>query len=408
MRKISADWVFPVSGPPIFKGVIIVATDGTILEVLDPDKVEISIGDIEQYDGILCPGFVNTHCHLELSYLQGRIDRHTGLDRFIRAIERLYSEERPSQHSEQYFALENAEQEMLSNGIVAVGDIVSYIPSEEHCSVKENSPLYFHSFAEVYGSMPENASRKLDFGIQALLKFRSLSRNYHSSLAPHSTYSISPELFTLLKNFIEIEGYPTTIHHLENPDEIVFLQDGSGPVLERLKFFNISLTGEPLRGERPLLALQNHLPLEVPVLLVHNTVATVEDIAIAQQLFTSVWWCLCPNANLFIENRLPDLRVFSEVHHRITLGTDSLVSNESLSILEEIKTLQKAYPQTELETLIRWGTLNGAEYLGISDWAGSFTKGKKPGINLVEQLDVGSLTLTKESRVRRITNYHPF
>ncbi|MHC1708703.1 MAG: amidohydrolase family protein [Bacteroidales bacterium] len=407
MRKISADWVFPVTGPPVFKGVIVMSKDGTILEVLDPDKVEVSIGDIEYYDGILCPGFVNTHCHLELSYLQGHINRHTGLDGFIRAIERLYKEESPSQAKEQLFKLENATHEMISNGIIAIGDIVSFLPSMEHCQVKENSPLYFHSFAEVYGSRPETASKQLNKGIEILMKLRSLNRNFHSSLAPHSTYSLSPELLTLLKHFIDLDGNPTSIHHLENEDEVLFYRDGTGAIPERLLSFNILPTHEPLRGERPLLALQNHLPLEVPVLLVHNTKVTAEDIIIAGELFSSVWWCLCPNANLFIENQLPDLKLFSDISHRITLGTDSLASNETLSILEEMKTLQKYFPNTELEALIQWATLNGAEFLGISDWAGSFKKGNRPGINLIEMADVENLRLTKESRVRNLTSYLP-
>jgi cytosine/adenosine deaminase-related metal-dependent hydrolase len=408
MRKISADWIFPISSPPIFKGVIIVASDGTILEVLDPDKVEVSVSDVEYYDGILCPGFVNTHCHLELSYLQGRMNRHTGLDGFIRSLVTLYREESPSQNKEQLFSLENADHEMSENGIIAVGDIVSFIPSEEHSSVKENSPLYYHSFAEVFGSRPEDATAQLGKGIDTLVKLRSLERNPYSSLSPHSTYSLSPGLFSLAKNFIELEGKPTTIHHLENNDEVLFYHDGSGPVLERMNAMNINLTHEPLRGERPLLALQGHLPREVPILLVHNTVAGPEDIVIAEELFNSAWWCLCPNANLFIENRLPDLRTFSEVYHRITLGTDSLVSNENLSILEEMKTLQKAFPDLELDSAIRWGTLNGAEFLGISDWAGSLSKGRNPGINLIEWLDTEKLLLLKESRVKVITSCHPF
>ncbi|HRY31726.1 MAG TPA: amidohydrolase family protein [Bacteroidales bacterium] len=407
MRKISADWIFPVNGPPVYKGVLVLASDDSILDLLDPETVEVPPGETEHYDGILCPGFVNTHVHLELSHLQAYLDPGRGLDTFIRQINALYQKEKPGQAAHA-FAMQAAVRQMESDGIVAAGDILGFDFSQEHREIKEQSTMFFHTFVEVFGSSAAQAGQQYRKAVSRLEKIRAFARNNQASLAPHATYSLSPELLILLKNHIHEEGLPTTLHHLENEDEVQWFRDGSGRIRERIRDFGIVLTHEPLRGDRPLAALANYLPSQVKILFVHNTAATAADILMATRLFSGAAFCFCPNANLFIENRLPDIRLFHEHHHRITLGTDSLASSTGLSILEEIKSLQKHHPELEFETLLRWGSLNGAVYLGIDRWAGSFEKGKNPGINLIEFFDTEKLRLTSQSRVRIITRSHPF
>ncbi len=406
MRKISADWVFPVSTPPVYKGVLVLATDGSILDLLDPEIVEVPPGETEWYDGILCPGFVNTHVHLELSHLQAYLDPGRGLDGFIRQINALYQKEMPGQPSHA-FAMQAAVRQMESEGIVAAGDILGFDFPQEHREIKEQSAIFFHTFVEVFGSSATHAGQLYRKAVSRLEKLRAFARNNQASLAPHATYSLSPELLILLKNHINTEGLPTSIHHLENEDEVQWFRDGSGRIRERIRDFGVVLTHEPLRGDRPLAALANYLPSQVRTLFVHNTAATGTDILLATRLVTGAAFCFCPNANLFIENRLPDIRLFHDHHHRITLGTDSLACNGGLSILEEMKSLQKHVPGLEFETLLRWGSLNGAVYLGIDHWAGSFEKGKRPGINLIEFFDTEGLRLTPQSRVRTITMSHP-
>ena len=116
----------------------------------------------------------------------------------------------------------------------------------------------------------------------------------------------------------------------------------------------------------------------------HNTQTRAEDIRAAQAWGAErVFWASCPNANLYIENRLPDYRAFFETDARLTLGTDSLSSNWQLSILEEMKTIARYQSCIGWETLLRWATLNGAEALGMSERLGSIEAGKRPGINLL-------------------------
>jgi cytosine/adenosine deaminase-related metal-dependent hydrolase len=114
-----------------------------------------------------------------------------------------------------------------------------------------------------------------------------------------------------------------------------------------------------------------------------------------------VFWATCPNANLYIENRLPDYRVFLDTGARVSIGTDSLTSNWQLSILEEMKTIARYQSYVPFDTLLRWATLNGAEALGFDDTLGSLDPGKTPGLLLLQDL-TPAFGLKPETRVRRI------
>ena len=104
-----------------------------------------------------------------------------------------------------------------------------------------------------------------------------------------------------------------------------------------------------------------------------------------------MYFCLCPNANVYISNKLPDINLFVRNQCNIVLGTDSLASNDQLSILEEINTLQKAYPDLSLSEMLKWATSNGAKALKIDDKYGSFEKGKTPGVVLIQNESVVNL-----------------
>jgi cytosine/adenosine deaminase-related metal-dependent hydrolase len=115
-----------------------------------------------------------------------------------------------------------------------------------------------------------------------------------------------------------------------------------------------------------------------------------------------LYWCLCPNSNLYIENHLPPVDLMIKEECELVIGTDSLASNNRLSILEELKTLQKACPRVSLEDLIIWATLNGAEALGEEEHFGTIGPGKKPGLLLLQDMDLVNMKLLPESSVKRL------
>jgi len=147
-----------------------------------------------------------------------------------------------------------------------------------------------------------------------------------------------------------------------------------------------------------------HFTKAQSIIFVHNAVTSAEDIAFAKlqtaNYQLSTFFCLCPNANLYITNTLPDVTMLISQQCDIVLGTDSLASNDQLNILEEIKALQRNFPQVELATMLKWATSNGSIALQMNDDLGSFEKTKKPGIVLISEMN--GMNLTGRSKARRI------
>lgn len=389
MQQISADYVFTVNTAPIKNGVVVLDNSGLVLEVLNPIVDEINWGNVKKHKGIICPGFVNTHCHLELSYLKGKISEQTQLHGFIQEIISLREQ---FTEQERLDAIQKAEQEMITNGIVAVGDISN---GNSTFKLKQQQNLYYHTFIEVFGSDPAIAETAFN---RAEMLYNSYFDKTKTSITPHATYSVSDKLTELIKLHCIKNNGLVSIHNQETESENQFFKEGKGKLFE---FLNIA---EKTKGTfKP--TQQNALPSFLSkykdlkkVLLVHNTFTEQQDITWANQFSTTIFWAFCPNANMYIEGKQPNYNLF--LNEKCTIGTDSLASNWSLSVLDELKTITKNSPEIPLETLLKWATINGAEFLGIEKQYGSIEKGKKPSINLIEMLNSDITKLTQESNVR--------
>jgi len=389
MQYLSSDCIIPIVGEPRFESVLVIDDDGFIEGIYLKSELKGKHYEIKHYNGILCPGFVNTHCHLELSHAEALIPEGQGLDNFVRQLEKV---KRTASGLYIYEAIEHAAHQMQQSGIVATADIANGHHSLE---LKNTSQHYFHTLVEVFGSNPANATEIFRTAVQLTAKFEKHASTGRVSIVPHATYSLSEELFRLVA--VAGESNLLSIHHQENEDENLFFKDGSGPIASRRKAFNPDLPAYKGTGKRPLESIAGYFNRDQKLLLVHNTVTEQQDIDFVRQYFSNPYWCFCPNANLYIENRLPDIDLFRKNDCKITLGTDSFASNHQLSILEEIKTIQVHFPHIPLSELIVWGTINGAEFLGLEQNLGSFVKGKRPGVVLIENADLKNLILKPES-----------
>jgi cytosine/adenosine deaminase-related metal-dependent hydrolase len=290
-----------------------------------------------------------------------------------------------------------ADKEMTESGIIAVGDICNALHS---IHAKRESKLLFHNFIEVFASRSSAAEKAYDDGIFLRNEFCLQLNTNRVSLAPHAPYSLSLELLKKINDCTYADEGLLTLHNQETSSEDSMFTDGSG---ELAGLMNTFIGNEKRRwptGFSSLASTLVHLPRCNKILLVHNTYTQKKDVDWVKNYSDMVWWCLCPNANLFIENRLPDVTMLAqEVSDRITIGTDSYASNWSLSVLDEIKTLSERFPEIPLEELIRWASKNGAEFLGVSKTLGTIEKGKKPGLNHLVDVDLQKLKLQKESKV---------
>ncbi len=304
-------------------------------------------------------------------------------------------------------AIIRAEDEMLANGIVAVGDI-----SNENVSFgqKAKSRIKYYSFIEALGFRPSAADVNFDKA-RKLYDELTLKYKLQGSIIPHAPYSASEKLFKKISGFAS-EGDILSIHNQESAGENLFFNTGEGELLRHFKYYDMDISFWEPTGCNSLQWSLKHLPKDIKLLLVHNTYTSAEDIEWAENYSGKLYWCFCPNANLYIENKNPDYDMFNEAGVRITIGTDSLASNWSLSVLDELKTISKYAPHISLEKLLCRATKNGAEFLGFDEELGTLEKGKRPGINLIEACRdvacnvptcrVSAPSLTGNSSVRRL------
>lgn len=375
MRKITADWLFPISSEPIQNGVLITDKHGKILKIDNRDNHDAA--SLEQYRGVLVPGFVNTHCHLELSHMKGKVATGTTLIPFITGV----VTQRAAAAEVIADAIEQAEKEMIDSGIVAVGDISNVTDTFFQ---KEKGNLRYYTFVEMFDFLQDKDADREFEKYKAVYDALHLAEGSQKSVVPHAPYSVSQKLFKKINDTNAKEDVTISIHNQETqPEQDLFLH-GTGSFYDFYGKFGISLDSFVSSGKTAIHYALANLNPSVKTLFVHNTLTSKADIGAAQMWSDNVYWATCPNANLYIENRLPNYQNFIDDHARMTIGTDSLTSNWQLSILEEMKTIQRFQSYVPFDTLIRWATLNGAKALGFDDTLGSFDIGKTPGINLLD------------------------
>lgn len=375
-RKFSADKIF--NGYQFLQQqVLITDAAGVVVDIVDEKEGR---GDIEKLNGILCPGFINAHCHLELSHMKGHIPKHTGLVDFVLKVvtERYFDEQ------EIFDAIENAENEMLQNGIVAVGDICNNTLSIPQ---KTKGRLQYHNFIEASGFIPALAEERFQRSWKIFEEYVLTLNTQRSTVCPHAPYSVSPGMFGMINDLPN--NNLLTIHNQEVAAENEFFEKGTGDFLRLYKQMGIDIPFFKPSGKTSLQTWLPHFTKEQTIILVHNVCTSAADLEFvkvkSQKSKAKTFFCICPNANLYISNTLPDVNMLMQHTDNIVLGTDSLASNDALSIWEEIKTLQQDFKNIDLAILLKWATSNGAKALQMNNSLGSFEKGKQPGVLLLDE-----------------------
>ena len=363
MRFLTADYLFPLNTTPIKEGVLQISDDGKVIAIFE-NRREVSQDKLEIFEGIICPGFVNAHCHLELSHLKGSAEKGKGFVEFSKII-RLRDNYTDSAKKQ---AIENAEKEMISNGIVGVGDICNKVDTLEK---KQKENLTYYNFIETFGVDLNNVDVVFNQAIELRNEFRAAGQK--ASIVPHAPYSVPPVLMNKINNAFDKTDELLTIHMQETNEENQLFENQDGAFFDWLNSINAT-SSIWLNRNNPTDILQELS--DKKVLLVHNTFAKKEDI-------TDNYYCTCPRANLYIENNLPDYSFFNS--DKLCVGTDSLASNNSLSILDELVIIQNN-SNFDLNTLLKIACKNGAKALGFNK-LGTFEKGKIPGVNLIKNLD---------------------
>lgn len=268
-------------------------------------------------------------------------------------------------------ALQSADRVMWSEGVDYCADIVN---DNSSFAVKEKSPILYRSFAEVFGLKQSNLDR-----------CRDIAGSYpNTTLSPHSTYSVQQSDFEAVCN-----SSPDimTIHFKESEGEEQLYENG-GALADWYR--SVGFECDFLEFSSPAERIVKTIPASQSVMFVHNCFVTQSDIDLIMSHFTApVYWTLCPRSNIYISGSMTDAyRLLMANNLNILIGTDSLASNTSLSIIEELK----CFADVPLQTLLSWATTNGYKALGCAP---------RGWINIAGA-DLEKMTITEQTVVKRV------
>lgn len=324
--------------------------------------------------GILLPGLVNAHVHLELSALRGQTRSGGGFGPWVTSVMEARARLAPEQDAE---AIEGGVSELLRAGTVAVGEVTNSLAP---VSALASAPLLGRVFHEVYGVRREAGEAMLAAAQAARAALGAWPENLSYAPSPHTLYSLHPDVVRQILALTR--GQRTSLHLAEHAAERAYLRDGGGPFAEFLRARGLPAADWPPPGLSPVAYARQLGALGPEVIAVHLCAAAREELArVAESGAPAV---LCPRSNLFIELKLPPLFDVLELGLRPGLGTDSLASNTTLDVLAEAAALRDRFPQAEAGVLFSMACWFGAVALGLSHRVGALAPGLAPGLLAVE------------------------
>ena len=394
IKRVAAKYVYTLeSYEPIVNGFV---------EYNEEDGAIVATGVCEHpeteeiLDGALVPGFVNAHCHVELSHLFGKFYKGSGMAGFIDQINALRDwagRDVKAQLVQEWM------DKMWNDGVTAMADISN---DDASFDVKASHKMYTRTFLEVFGSEPQMCEGVMN-DVTELNRIAD-SKGIDAAPTPHSCYTMSPQLLSASAAAGLEKGY-ISYHSQESQEEEDLLLSGSGAMYENR--VRNGMSTPPVTGESSLkyfiqrLADAAPAPYDQHILLVHNVCLQQDDIDAAKEVMKNVYWAVCPLSNIFIHNALPPIPLMRENGLAIAVGTDSLSSNDDLSVIKEIACLHENFPEVPMGEIFTWASLNGARFLSKEEVFGTLTAGKKPGIVLVKGLDADG-NVTKQSTSVRV------
>jgi cytosine/adenosine deaminase-related metal-dependent hydrolase len=362
--KLAADWVITADGAR--RNTWVSVRDGTI-EWLgtagDPGAPAGEVVDLGH--GVLLPGLVNAHCHLELSHLAGRLDAARG---FVGWVEQLVAARPGALEAEVDAGIARGIHEAAAAGTVAIGDVSNTLRSVEPLAA---STLRAVVFFELIGWDPD-AAAKVWADAERRLGDAGGPRpapNVEVRLAAHAPHSVSAALLRLM----DARGGPAAIHLAESPEESVFLATGEGEwsaFLGRRGLGHVPFAGS---GRSPVRYLDDIGALRRGLVCAHCVRVDAEDCRLLAARGAAV--VLCPRSNRALGVGRAPVEALLEAGVLCALGTDSLASTPSLDLLQEAAALHREWPAVPAEGIVRMATSDGARALGL-DGIGTIAPGQ--------------------------------
>ncbi len=347
----------------------VVVQDRQIVEVRPAQA-----GDPAARDGLLVPGLVNAHLHLEMSWMRGLVDEGGGFSSWVRRM--MIARKDPPSERDQRAVARLAAERLVSFGTAAICDISNGGDTADLFAAVGVSGIVQHEFLSMD---PARIPAQLAEIEKCGDELRTETAVVVTRPAPHAAFSTAPELVVASAR---AQGTtPSTIHIAEDVDELDFLRDGTGSYAYFMDELGVPWRWWEPPGLTPVAYLDKLNVLGPGLLLVHGVHASSSDRQIIAKRGSPL--CLCPRSNRYIGGRLPDVPGLMEAGVRLCLGTDSLASNRDLDLLGEVALLIEAFPDVDPGVWLDLATQGGAAALQL-DHLGEIAVGKCPGLLLLK------------------------
>jgi cytosine/adenosine deaminase-related metal-dependent hydrolase len=366
MQILTASWVAPVATPPLRHGRVAVE-EGRVAWVGhrgDPGEPEGRLRDLGP--GVILPGLVNAHCHLELSHLRGQIDGSAGFVPWVQAL----VDARAAERGDVVLAgAAEAIRELSETGTVAVGDVSNQLL---HLDLLAASGLAGVLFYELLAWDPARAASTLK-GARARIAGLQTGPDVQVRLAAHAPYSTSaPLLQGLVRG-----GGPGALHLAESAAESRFLARGDGPWSSFLSARGLGHVPFTPPGLSPVQYVDGLGVLHPGLVAAHCVHVDEADRALLARRGVHV--AICPRSNQKLRVGLAPVPELWKAGVRLCLGTDSLASVPSLDLREDMTALRRQFPELPAGVILGMATKGGAEALGFKD-LGTIAAGKRAAL----------------------------
>jgi len=377
---LRADWVLPVARDLIEQGEVVIH-NGMIVDVRRRSGTRGGADVLDFGEAVILPGLVNAHAHLELTVLRGAIEDLPFFEWLRRLVElkRLLSDSE-WRDSALWGALEAA-----SSGVTTIADTSD---SGTSAYALLQTGLRGRVYQEVFAVQPDHSAQKTLRELEDKLQW--LHRATQGTLveigvAPHTLYTVRPDVMTALRDYTRKKGYPVCIHAAESTEEVALLHEGKGKFASMYAGRGIAWETQ---GKHPIDILHEQGWLDADTLLVH----AVQTDSRHAELFaaTAVALAHCPQSNAKLYNGVAPLSHWLQQGVKVGLGTDSVVSNNAIDMFAEMRSalmLQRAVFGVDscmtAPKAVEMATLGGARALGMAERIGTLEPGKQADLCVV-------------------------
>ncbi|GJQ60033.1 MAG: metal-dependent hydrolase [Candidatus Scalindua sp.] len=322
----------------------------------------------------IVPGLINAHTHLELTHLDGRID-FTGS--FADWISKIIQAKKAWTVQDSTLSVRAGIKKCIEAGTTTIADVTrnGFSLSElQKCTLRK------FVFCEVINFDPSQAEETvIDF--KSRIKGTNEDHLLEVGIFPHSPYTVSKELYTQCGKISDDLKILFSTHICETDEEIEFLMKGTGNLADLLRNLNM-LKGWIAPGLKPIAYLNNLGLLKDNLLLVHCNYVSQEEFMMVEKSKGHV--VFCPKSHRYFHHKNYPFQEFVTHNINMALGTDSLASNDSLSILDEMKYLYDEENALEPEDIFSMGTVGGATALGLEERIGKLEPGFDADITVIQ------------------------